>query len=282
METPKEAPESKESKDAFTSALEDAESKLPEKVKEEVKVEPEAKPEATLKPVLEEKMEVPEPPKEETPPDTKAQTVGEVLGKEKEVRTIPEAVLLEYKNQNKELKKDMEELKTLMKEGGSKQEVSESLREIAEEHNVDVGFLEKLTKAIKLEAQAEISAKMQPLEDRERIIKRDNILNDAIDKQLEAMPEYTDIAKKDIVRSLALLEENAAKTIPQILEETYGHLIQGRKTIDSGAAGRSTTDEITEIDFKRAESDGDYLKKILANPKLKKEYNDDMMKKQIF
>lgn len=266
----------KEAKITTEEILKEVEAKVENKVdkKEEVKLEVKPK-ETTPEIKLETKPEI---KPEESP------TIGEVLKNEKsekkEVRTVPEATFLEMKKDNKELKKDIKDLKTLIEEGGSKQQVSESLKEIAEEHNVDVDLLSKLSKNIKQEVEADYSAKMKPLEEKEKAEKRDAVLNSHYDKTLEAMPEYKDIANKEVVKSLALLEENADKTIPQILEKAYGHLVQGKKTIDSGSPARAggDTEVIIDIDFDKAQKDEDYMKKLMANPELKKKYNEHMLK----
>lgn len=215
----------------------------------------------------------------------KGPTIGEVFKNEKKEeisRVVPEAPFLEIKNQNKELKKELKELKELVSSGASKREVNASLLEIAEEHNVDIDFLNKLATTIKQqaksEAEAELEAKMRPLAEKQRYDSKDAIFNYHYEKTLESMPEYKDIVNKEIIKSLSDLNENSSKTFPQLIESAYGHLLKGKKTIDSVSPIRQTTDEIVELDFDRANKDGEYFKKIMANPKLKKEYNAKMIK----
>ncbi len=260
--------------DAQEAVLAEAEAKLKDKLakKEEPKEEPKAEPKAE--------------PKSEAKPKEYAPTVGELLKSEekedKEPRTVPEAPFLEIKNQNKELKKELRELKELIESGASRGEVSESLKEIAEEHNVDIDFLKKLSSTIKqeakAEAEAELSAKMKPLEDKERRDTIDTIFNYHYEKAVNDMPEYKDIVNKSVVKSLSLLKDNSSKTIPQIIEESYGHLLRGKKTIDPGASTRQTTEEITDVDFSRAQKDKEYFQKIMADPKAKRKYNEQMLK----
>lgn len=233
----------------------------------------------------EEPADKPETKPEAKPEPAKGPTIGEVLKSEEKKespRTVPEAPFLELKTQNKELKKELKELKELIEAGGSRQEVSASLLEIAEEHNVDVNFLKRLAQTIKSEAKAEVeaeyTAKMKPLEDKERYDRIDTIFNYHYEKTLEAMPEYKGIVNKDVIKSLSLLKENANKTFPQLLEESYGHLISGKKTLDSGSPTRQGGDEITEVDFFRAQNDSEYREKVMANPELKRKYNAKMLK----
>jgi len=79
------------------------------------------------KPVVKEQ-DVPTTEKMEEKPigDTIEETLEKMEAKDKlEPRLVPQAVLLEYKNQNKELKRDIKELKGLIESGATKKEVSE-------------------------------------------------------------------------------------------------------------------------------------------------------------
>jgi len=178
---------------------------------------------------------------------------------------------LEYKNQNKELKKDIKELKELIESGASKKEVSEDLEAIAEEHGVDVEFLQKLAKSIRKEVEADVESRIKPFAEKEKMAEFNKRFDEVYDKTLEEMPEYKDIISKDAIKSLSLDPKNANKTFAQILEMTYGNLIKGKKTIESGGAGKNIV--ITEIDFERAKKEPAYFHEIMKNPELKKKYN---------
>jgi len=233
-------------------------------------------PEGELKP-----LDAETPAEAETP---KEETIAEVLKrseestKKEEPRLVPEAVLLEYKSQNKELKRDIKELKTLIESGASQREISEDLRDIAKEHDVDENFLKKLAKNIKLEAEKDLeekfSADIKPIKDRERAERMEVIFNEHYNKTLEVMPEFKDVANREIIKQLSLSPANAKKTFSQILQETYGHLVGGKRTMETARARREGP--IVEIDFRRASKDQEYLKEILANPELKKIYNKDI------
>ncbi len=235
--------------------------------------ENESKPLETATPQAEAK-----PEKEE--PKTEGK-VGEILNPKEppkeDARMVPEAVLLEYKNQNKELRKDIKDLRELIESGASKSEVSEDLEKIAEEHNVDIGFLNKLAKSIKGSVESEMASKMKPIQDRENQERIDKIFKEHFGKTLDAMPEYKGVVKEEVIKALSLSPENANKTFAQIIDETYGHLIPGRKTIESqGGRGGG---EITEIDFDKVKTDTEYFKEIMANPELKKKYNEGLVKR---
>lgn len=233
----------------------------------------------------------PEIPKEgQAEPQTEAQpelTVSEALKKADEVkeekpRLVPEAVLLEYKSQNKELKKDLKELKELIESGATRKEISEDLRDIAAEHDIDPKFLKKLADNIKTETSKELEEKfasrMKPIEDKERAQRLNTIFDEHYNKALDAMPEYKDVASKEIIRLLSLSPANANKTFKQILKDAYGNLVSGRKTMETSKS-RGGENLITEIDFRRASRDMEYYDQIMADPVLKAQYNKDLGKR---
>jgi hypothetical protein len=203
--------------------------------------------------------------------------MGELLKEEpeKESRTVPEAVLIEQKRENKELKKDLAELKELIKSGASNSEVSNDLKEIAEEHNVDIDFLNKLTKSIKGTLEAEFNEKIKPIAEKGKREEYDRVFNQHYDRVLENLPEYKGIADKDTVKMLSLSPDNANRTLKQILDTTYGRFLTGKKTLES-VKGK-TGETITDIDFGRARKDGEYFKEIMADPELKKKYNENLV-----
>lgn len=214
--------------------------------------------------------------------DKKEVTAGEVLGdgedpkdpKPKEERMVPEAVLLEYKKENKQLAKGLADLKALIESGGSKKEISDDLKALGEKHNVDPEFLHDFASAVRAQAKAEAEAEIKPLKEKDNAQRVEKIFTEHYDKTLEAMPEYKDIAQKDVIRALALDPKNKNKTFAQILESAYGHLITGKHSFDAAKPGGSKDN--AEIDFKRAKTDTEYFNQIMANDAMKKRYNDGL------
>lgn len=228
---------------------------------------------------------VPEAGKEGTE-QNKEVTAGEALGnsttevkpKVEEPRMVPEAVFLE-------LKKD---LKTLQKQVASgdttKSEISQSLKDIGEKHDVDPGFLQELASAIRSESEAEFNKKLEkelePYKEQGRKIsasEREKVFNEHYNKTLEALPEFKDIAQKEVIKALAMDSANANKTFAQIFELAYGHLVTGKRTLDTPKSGSGK--DITEIDFEKAAKDSDYYATIMANPVLKAKYNEELPKR---
>lgn len=218
--------------------------------------------------------------------DTKEATLGDILETNKPEKTenpklVPEAVLLEYKKDNKELKKDIKDLKKLIEDGASKKEVSQELKDIAEEHNIDPDFLDKLARSIKAQTKAELegefSSKMKPIEEKERKAAQDKKFDEIYSNILETMPEYKSIVNKEVIKTLSLNPANANKTFAKILEESYGHLIQGKKTIET-TSPRGGQEDIA-IDYAKAVKDSKYFAEIMADPDLKRKYNEDLQKR---
>lgn len=239
-------------------------------------------------PVVEAKITEPAKTEAVTEPEVKEvkavkeATIGETLDTEKkEPKLVPEAVLLEYKRQNKELAKDVKELKALVESGAPKKEVSATIKALGEEYPDSKEFIEKFYTAVKAEVETEtedkFTSKLKPLEDEKRSVKIDKIFNENYDKTLESLPEYNGVANKEVIKSLVLDPKNANKTFSKIMEEAYGHLIQGRKTLEPTKPGGGRDD--AEIDFAKAQTDGDYLKTLLADPQTKKKYNDELTKR---
>lgn len=241
-------------------------------------------------PVVESKETKPGEEKKETKPgseekkteEKKEETVGDLLGtkkddskslpEKKEVKMVPEATFLELKKDFKDLKKQLDE--------GTKTntQVADEIKELAKEYNIDENFLGKLTGVLqqesKAEFDAELASRMKPIEEKERLEKLDVAFNGAYAKALEDYPEFKEVAKKEVIKALSLDPNNASKTFYQLMEETYGHLITGKRTIEPSGGHNRDTDE--EIDFEKAQNNKEYFQKVMSDPVLKKKYNEGL------
>lgn len=233
-----------------------------------------------------ESKETPEAKVEAKPEGTKAQDtkVGDLVNpdskpEEVKVKMVPEAVFLEEKRERKELAKELKEIKKLIEDGASKKEVSADVKEIAEEFGLTEQAVSKLISKVgeqtKAEYDKEIEAKLKPIQEKERAEAVEKTFNDHFEKLMEAMPEFKGIASKEVIRALTLDPRNANKTFAKILEESYGHLVTGKKTIETTQARGGVSD--APIDFNRATKDMEYYKEIMANPDLKKKYNENLV-----
>lgn len=254
----KKAPTPEELKQAEEAAKAEAEKKAKEEAEAKAEAEAEAK-EATLGETF--KGSEDKTPKEEP-------------------RLVPEAVLLEYKNQNKELRKDIKELRELIETGASKKEVSEDLEKIAEEYGLDVDYLTKLVKSIRGQVEMEMASKIKPIQDRENQERIEKAFNEHFNQIIETMPEYKDIVDKEAIKKLSLLPENQPKTLRSLIEATYGKALEsipGRKTMESAKGGKQ--EKIEEIDFNKARNDLEYFNEIMTDPILKAKYNANIEKR---
>ncbi len=106
-------------------------------------------------------------------------------------------------------------------------------------------------------------------------------LNAAFDKHfkqaIENSPEYADVANIEVVRQLAFNPANANKTYKQLLEEAYGNAITGRRTIETTTPRGGAKD--SKVDIERTQTDAEYRRAVLADPDLKKQYNEGLLKR---
>ena len=225
--------------------------------------------------------------KAKTDADLKDAKVGDIIKtdekppEEVKARTVPEAVFLEEKRERKELAKELKEVKKLLEEGASRKEVSADVKEIAEEFGLTEQAVAKLIAKVgeqtKAEYDKEIEAKLAPIQAKERAENVEKTFNEHFDKLMEAMPEFKGIASKDVIRALAADPRNANKTFAKILEDSYGHLVVGKKTLEKTEARGGVSD--APIDNKRMINDMEYYKEVMANPELKKKYNEEFIKR---
>lgn len=217
-------------------------------------------------------------------PAEKEQTVGDVLpvAESPKEETVALSTFLELKKANKQLTKEMKELKKNIEDGASRSEVASDIKSLAEKHGVDAEFLQDYAKTVraelKQEIESELSAKLKPFEEKDRAEKIDAAFNTHFKKALESMPEYDGVVNKDVIKALSLSPQNANKTFTQIIEEAYGHVIQGKRNLDA-ASSRSGKEPVTDVDNARALKDPAYFKEVMENPELRKKYNDSMIKR---
>lgn len=220
---------------------------------------------------------------------TVADILGEGKGDEGDTRTVPEAAFLEEKKGRKQLEKRNKELEKQLEEalssGGTKADIAADIEEIGKKHNVSSEFLRDLTTAIEAKVGGktkkepveddETKKRLSALEERDRAKRINEVFEEHYAAAMEQMPEFKAIANKSFIKKLTLDPENAKKTFKQIIEEAYGAAVPGRRTIEQTKPGGGK--EPGEIDYKRAEKDTAYFKEIMADPALKKKYNEGLI-----
>jgi len=199
----------------------------------------------------------------------------------KQEETVPLSALLEIKKENKALSRELREMKKSIEQGESKKATSKSIESLAEKFpDVDPNFLQEFAAAVreesKKETEEEISEKLKPIQEKDKAEKIEKAFNTHFKKTMESLKEYEGIVNKDVIKALSLLPENANKTFTQIIEESYGHIVSGKRSMDS-ASSRVSKNDTVEVDVARARKDPEYFQEIMASPELKKKYNAGMV-----
>lgn len=205
---------------------------------------------------------------------SKDKKVSEIIEENNVEETVPLKTFLELKKEKKALERDIVNLKDRADKGAPKSEINADLKSIADKYDVDSNFLEELSNIIynkaKSDVEEKLNSKLQPLEEKDKREKINAAFNEHFDKVIEEMPEYKDVINKDVIKELSLLPQNKNKTFQQIIEDTYGKTISGKKTMETSTP-RGGKD--ASLDMDRTRRDPEYLREVLANPDLKKEYN---------
>lgn len=218
---------------------------------------------------------------EEQQEEVQEETVADILGddvKEEEHPVerddrVPLKKFLDLKNQNKELKSQLDDLTSRAQEMTTAQ-VADDLQSLASEHNIDPAFLSKLASAIKKQAEKDLDEKLRPFAEKERRARIDAAFQKTFKDVMSDMPEYADIVNPDVIKALSLNPANRNKTFRQIIEETYSNALGGKRTIESTTVQPKTAGP---LDYDRAKSDTAYFKEVMADPKLKAAYNERML-----
>jgi len=209
----------------------------------------------------------------------KEETISEMSGKtDKDNGTIDRNLFVSEKKARKQAEKDLKALKESIEEGANAKEVSKDINAIADEHNIDAKFLQDFANSIRTQAEEGID---------ERINSKFDSLNSATtfeskfkkayETALDRGPEFKDIANPEVIKMLSKLPENSKKTVTQILEDTYGNALTGKRTVESSTPNGGKSPE--PLDFDKAQRDGAYFAEVMADPKKKEKYNEIMLKK---
>ena len=217
-----------------------------------------------------------------TPEETAEQTIGDIINpvvEERKPETVGLDKFLEIKKENKELKNQLNDLARRIEEGDNKQDVADDIEALADEHDIDRKFLTKLVKTIESnvekKSEEKFNSRLAPLTESAKQSKIDTAFKSAFEGTIEQMPEYKNIVNADVIKTLSLDPKNAKKTFSQLIEETYGNAITGKRTLETTKPGGGK--EPVELDVNRAKQDPEYFKEVMASPKLRKEYNDGLL-----
>jgi hypothetical protein len=209
------------------------------------------------------------------------QTIGEMMNKGKEPQVVPLSAHIELKKEYKKLEGEIKELKKSVEAGASKTEVSASIDALVSEFpDVDPTFLRKLSQSVAAEAETKaeqkLAERLKPLQEREESSRIDSIFSEHFDKAVSELPEYKEVVNREVIKQLSLLPQNANKTFSQLIEETYKNATIGKRSIDA-AATRAGKDSDAKVDVAKAQRDPAYMKEVLSNPELKKQYREGII-----
>lgn len=228
-----------------------------------------------IAPVVEDKVTTPSETPEVAPTVEPEPTIADMVKEtEPAPRVVDEHVFVAEKKARKAAERKLKELEEAMK-AGDKQEiaqVTEDIEDLAEEFDVDPKFLAKLTATVKSTVAKDLEQEKTQQQQKENF---DTAFSRAYDSALNKAPEFATIANADIIKTLSLQPQNQGKTVLQILEETYGNAISGKRTIETTTPNGGKEPE--KLDYDRAVRDTEYFKEVMANPKLKAEYNEKML-----
>lgn len=219
---------------------------------------------------------------EETVEETQ-QTIGElseeIYNEESEEhaseKTVPEYAFVAQKKALIAAEKELKALKESMQyQESSQYEQATGVDAIADKYNIDREFMNELKSTIENDLDAKYASKLSAKEKAEKF---DDAFNKQYNTALERGPEFQAIANPDVIKTLATLPQNKNKTVSQLLEETYGNALTGKRTIETTQPGGGKDPE--PLDISRAEKDINYFNEVMADPKKKAQYNEQMLRK---
>jgi hypothetical protein len=120
----------------------------------------------------------------------------------------------------------------------------------------------------------QLAEELKQIKDGERARALEVTFERNFQKALENSPEYKDIVNPAVIKRMAFDPANANKTYRQLLEEAYGNALTGRRTIETTTPRGGAKD--TKLDIERARNDSSYRHEVLADPELRKQYNEGL------
>lgn len=219
---------------------------------------------------------------EETVEETQ-QTIGElseeIYNEESEEhtseKTVPEYAFVAQKKALIAAEKELKALReSIQYQEATQYEQVTGVDAIADKYNIDREFMNELKSTIENDLDAKYASK---LSDKEKADKFNEAFNKQYNTALERGPEFQAIANPDVIKTLATLPQNKNKTVSQLLEETYGNALTGKRTIETTQPGGGKDPE--PLDIAKAEKDINYFNEVMADPKKKAQYNEAMLKR---
>ncbi len=184
-----------------------------------------------------------------------------------------EASVAELHKDSSEVKKPTEvPISRLNKEIQRRKEAEAELKALKAELEGDG---EVATEDIEDEPEVKkLAQKLEQIEERERRAKLEVTFMTHLNKALDNAPEYKDVVNVEVIKAMAFDPKNANKTYSQLIQEAYGNAVTGRRTIETTTPRGGAKD--SKVDIQRASSDAEYRREVLADPELRKQYNENL------
>lgn len=217
----------------------------------------------------------------ETPIDTTPEVaptesikISDMVAEAPKPRMVDEHVFVAEKKARKELEKKVRELEARQAPAS---DYSSAAAAIAEEFDVDPSFTSKILSAAEESALKRLEETLSTKEAQKASMEKfDKAISSEFNRVIENAPEFANIANMEIIKSLALIPANHDKTVEQLIEETYGNAVTGRRTIETTKPGGGKDPE--PLDYDRATKDIEYFNKVMADSKLRDQYNERMLR----
>jgi hypothetical protein len=206
----------------------------------------------------------------DTTPEQEVNTAPEeTVNDEQETEQTDDASVSDLHEEDSDTKKVPESVPKarLDKEINRRKELEAELAKLKEQKEDDPD-VDDVKKDPDVKDLAEKLAKIEQKERRERMeVKFAENLN----KTLENMPEFKDVVNPEVIKQMAFNPANKDKTYRQLLEEAYGNALGGRRTTETTTPRGGANP--TKVDIDRARTDTAYRREVLADPEMRKQYN---------
>ena len=217
----------------------------------------------------------------ETPIDTTPEVaptesikISDMVAEAPKPRMVDEHVFVAEKKARKELEKKVRELEARQAPASEYSSVADA---IANEFDVDPAFTNKILSAAEENALKRFEETTNAKEAQKASMEKfDKAISSEFNRVIGNAPEFATIANMEIIKSLALIPSNHDKTVEQLIEDTYGNAVTGRRTVETTKPGGGKDPE--PLDYDRATKDIEYFNKVMADPKLKDQYNEKMLR----
>lgn len=150
-------------------------------------------------------------------------------------------------------------------------------KEIAKRKDLEARLAQYETEDDADDAEPEVTKlaqKLERIEEKERREALEATFMKHFSTALENAPEYKDVVNVEVIKALAFNPANANKTYKQLIEEAYGNALTGRRTIETSTPRGGAKDGKVDMDLAR--KDTEYRRQVLADPELKKQYNESL------